>query len=115
MKLTPEQIATNFSCHEFEITYPYFTESILWVNVGGEEYKGKEAVIEACRSSLDYLQQVVTTRKKCDVLVGKDMVIVQTETEYTDPKQEKSIVASCDIYQFTEEKLIAITSYNIEL
>jgi hypothetical protein len=48
-------------------------------------------------------------------VVGNNCVVVETTAEYTDPAGERSVVASCDIFQFDNQLITSIRSYNVEL
>jgi ketosteroid isomerase-like protein len=109
-----EQIAEDFSRHRFAETYPYLLEDVRWDVVGDKPVVGKEAVVAACGQSADYLAGVTTRFTKFKVVVGADSVVVDSVAEYDDGG-ESSSVASCDIYDFTDGRVAAITSYTVEL
>ena len=115
MTLSHAQIAEAFSRHEFARTYPYFAESIRWNVIGGEQLAGQEAVTQTCEQSAEFLAKVTTTFTKFRAVVGEDCVVIDSEAIYTDADQETSTVASCDLYDFTDGKLVGITSYTISL
>ena len=115
MNLTPQQIAEAFSGHRFEITYPYFLEDMVWNNVGGEQLKGKEAVIQACEQSSQYLQTATTTFKKFQVITADQAVVIDSLADYSDADHAVITVASCDIYRFVENKISEIVSYTVEV
>lgn len=115
MSLTINQIAEAFSSHRFAETYPCLSDSIRWNNVGGEEYIGRDVVIDQCEQSASYLSTVSTTFTKFKVTQAQACIVIESVAQYKDNEDRLSIVASCDIYQFADELLVEITSYNIEL
>ncbi|SFI04911.1 nuclear transport factor 2-like protein [Halpernia frigidisoli] len=115
MELTIKQIAEAFSNHNFEITYPFISDNIQWNMVGGEHMLGKETVIKTCEQSASYLKTVETTFSKFLVLETDNYITVDSISDYIDQNNEKSRVASCDIYKFDNGQMIEITSYCIEL
>ena len=110
-----EHIARAFSGHDFEAVYPYLADDIEWSLVGERDVIGKAAVIETCDQSASYLSEVTTEFQRFKVLVGDDWAVIDSLAEYTDRKGEVSVVASCDIYDFDDGILFAITSYNVAL
>jgi limonene-1,2-epoxide hydrolase len=115
MDLSIEQIAQAFSGHRFAEVYPHFAQDVQWVSVGGSTLHGRDAVIEACEQSSEYLSQVTTEFRKFRTVVGSDAVVVDTLAEYVDGDKQSSVVASCDIYDFVSGELEAITSYTVEV
>jgi ketosteroid isomerase-like protein len=47
-------------------------------------------------------------------IVAEDCVVIDSLAEYTEP-DGKSVVGSCDLFDFRDGQVTAITSYNIEL
>jgi hypothetical protein len=115
LKLTIRQIAEAFSSHQFDLTYPYISDTIQWHLVGNKKLDGKEEVVSACRESAHYLADVKTDFIKFDIVADNNKVAVNSVAEYIDQEQHSTRVASCDIYRFVEEQLVEITSYCIEL
>lgn len=115
MSLTINQIAEAFSSHRFAETYPYLSDSIKWNNVGGEEYTGRDVVIDQCEQSASYLSTVSTIFIKFKVTQAQACIMIESVAQYKDNDDQLSAVASCDIYQFADGLLVEITSYNIEL
>ena len=112
---TPESIARAFSGHAFAEAYPYLAEDVHWVLVGGPTLVGKQAAVEACEGTLQELADTDTTFSKFRTIVGTDAVVVDVIGEYTAPDKAKSVVASCDIFDFADEMIRSITSYTTEL
>ena len=115
MSLTFKQIAEAFSNHKFELAYAYLSDDVRWDNVGGEQIHGKDNVIHTCEQSAQYLATVTTKFSKFKTIVGENCVVIDTAADYIDAENNVSVVASCDIYQFTEGKVSEITSYTVEL
>lgn len=109
------QIAESFSKHAFATTYPSMVDDIRWNVVGGEELVGRDAVIGLCEQSAAYLATVATTFTQFKVMRAASCVVVESVAQYKDAENQISSVASCDIYQFSGERLVEIASYNIEL
>ena len=115
MTLSIAQIAEAFSRHHFERTYEYFSDTIRWNLVGGEQLAGQAAVTQACASSAEYLAGVATTFTKFRIVVGEGCVVIDSEATYAEAGQGSSTVASCDLYDFVDGKLVGITSYTVPL
>jgi len=72
------------------------------------------AIIAACTKSANYLNGFTTTFTRFRTIVGANTVVVDSQADYLEGT-EKSTVASCDIYDFVDAKLVSITSYAVEL
>jgi hypothetical protein len=57
---------------------------------------------------------VTTTFSKFKVVATDDCVVIDSRAEYIDGEDDSSHVASCDIYDFIDGNLTAITSYTLE-
>jgi len=112
--MTIKEIAQKFSEHQFTEVYEHMSDDIVWENIGGETYTGKQAIVAVCDQALDYFAGIETTMHKLTARAGEDFVVVETNASYIDDN-ETSLVASCDIYAFKGDKLVGITSYNVEL
>jgi hypothetical protein len=110
----PDQIAEAFSRHRFTETYVFLDADVRWNNVNGPQVAGRDAVIETCRRSAEWLTGVTTTFTRFRLISGGDTVVVDSEAVYAGPGGV-SRVASCDIYDFAGSVLTAITSYTMEL
>ncbi len=115
MELTIKQVAEAFSRHDFQKAYPYIADDVRWNLVGSQPFSGKDAVVKACNESAAYLVTTTTTFSKFKLVADGDTVVIDTLAEYVDEKQESSLIASCDIYDFADGKLAEITSYTFEL
>ena len=76
--------------------------------------EGADAVRQTCRETLASLEDTTTTYDRCVVAAGSDTVAVDTFAHYQRPDGETA-VASCDIYEFSGDEIIAITSYAVEV
>jgi ketosteroid isomerase-like protein len=115
MDTTITDIANSFSRHRFDETYGFMLDDIEWTQVGGMHTRGKEAVVDVCEGSAKYLAQVRTTFHRFMVIEAASCVVIDARAEYVDDEGGSTSVASCDIYDFTDGKLAAITSYAVEL
>ena len=115
MSLNMDQIAEAFCRHRFAVTYPHMADEIKWNIVGGEELVGREAVIARCEESAKYLETVSTTMTKLNIHRAETFVVVEGAAQFLDQENQTSSVASCDVFQFSDGRLVEITSYNIEL
>jgi hypothetical protein len=110
-----EELAEAFSRHRFEEVYPYLADAVRWDIVGDRQVLGQADVVSTCERSAGYLAGVTTDFRRFRVVVGGDCVVVDSEAEYVDGVGESSVVASCDLYDFSGGRLAAITSYTVEL
>jgi hypothetical protein len=115
MSLNMDQIAEAFCSHKFTATYPYMADEIKWDIVGRGELIGRQAVIDECDQSAKFLETVSTTITKLKIHHAETFVVVEGTAQFQDQQNQISSVASCDIFQFSNERLVRITSYNIEL
>ena len=115
MDASMEDIATAFSRHRFEDAYPYLADDVRWNQVGREQVKGKDAVRAACDATANALAGVEMIVHRFDVRVTETFVVIESVTTYREEDDQKSVVASCDIYDFSTGLLVEITSYTIEL
>ncbi|TDN87737.1 nuclear transport factor 2 family protein [Microbacterium sp. BK668] len=114
MTLSPREFAAAFSSHDFEPTFSQIAEAVVWRMPGAAPIEGRDAMIDACRATVAALAGTEIERNRFFVVDGGDAVVVDTLTVYRD-NGEQSTVASCDIYEFENDRLLALTSYNIDL
>ena len=112
MSLTASEIAAAFSHHEFQDTYEYMRDDIEWMLVGERHIRGKVNVVATCEESSKYL---ATVRTRFVTFKAESSVVIDSRAEYVDAEGESSLIASCDIYEFNDGNLAAITSYTVEL
>lgn len=115
MSSTIEEVAEAFSSHRFAEAYPVLASHVRWNLVGGSPLDGRDAVIEACEASAGFLSQMTTEFRRFKVVVGSDAVAIDSLAEYVDADGKTSVVSSCDIYEFENGVLSAITSYTVEV
>ncbi|MCU1565181.1 MAG: uncharacterized protein JWQ56_118 [Pseudarthrobacter sp.] len=115
MQMTMEQVARAFSTHRFEEALPHFDEHVAWELVGGEALTGKPAVVDVCSSLARDLQDVQTTFDQFRVVAASNCVVVDSVARYVSADGSLSRVASCDIYDFVDDRVVRIRSYNVEL
>jgi hypothetical protein len=115
MSLTPAEIAEAFSSHRFSDAYPQIADDVEWQLVGGPTLAGKAALVEACEDTERELSNTQTTFTRFRSIVGDRTVVVDSVAEYQAPDGSTTTVASCDLYDFDGETVVAITSYTVEL
>ena len=115
MSLNIDQIAEVFCSHRFVVTYPYMADEIKWNIVGREELVGREAVIDQCNKSAKFLEAVSTTLIKPKIYRAETCVVLEGAAQFQDQENQTSSVASCDVFHFSDGRLVEITSYVIDL
>ena len=115
MNLSIDQIAEAFCSYRFAVTYPYMADEIKWNIVGREELVGREAVIDRCDTSAKFLETVSATITKLKINRSETFVVVEGSAQFQDQEKQTSGVDSCDVFQFSDGRLIEITSYVIVL
>jgi ketosteroid isomerase-like protein len=115
MQMTMEQVAWAFSSHRFEEALPQVDDDVAWELVGGEVLTGKPALVDVCSSLARDLQDVRTTFDQFRVLAASACVVVDSVARYVSADGSLSRVASCDIYDFVDGRVVRIRSYNVEL
>lgn len=103
--------AEAFSRHRFTDTYAAMHDDIEWTLVGDRVIAGKPAVIAECENSAAYLAGVTTSFEKFRVIAAGETVAVESRATYVDAAGDRSEVASCDIYDFEDRLITAITSF----
>jgi ketosteroid isomerase-like protein len=109
------RIAEAFSGHRFRQVYESLADDVRWTTVGGGTVVGKQAVIEVCESTLTELARTRTEFLRRVVMADDEAAAVDVVARYTDADGGVSLVSSCDIYEFANSALTAITSYAVEL
>lgn len=108
------EIAEAFSHHDFARSYDHLADDVRWHNVGGDEHTGKAAVIDACDAAATYFAGMTITFTSSRTIVGDDVVVVAAAADYLEGG-EASTVSSCDLFDVVDDKITAITSYNVEV
>lgn len=114
MSLGMDRIAEAFCSHRFAETFPYMADEIKWNMVGRGELIGREAVIAHCNKGTKFLETVSTTDLKLKIYRAETCVIVEGAAQFQDKDNQTSSVASCDVFQFSDGRLVEITSYVID-
>lgn len=114
MTLAQREIAESFSHGDFELTFPYLSEHIVWNIIGEKLINGKLDVIKNCKQALQYFKSTETDFKTEDVIVAEDKVIVRGIGEFKRDGKKVNITTACDVYEFNRTgELEKIYSYCI--
>ena len=112
--LTNQQVAEAFSRHAFREVYDLLHPQVVWTLVGEDRLEGKEQVVETCEQSLTMLEQTTTRFLRFKTIADAEAVAIDSLAEYA-AGSDSSFVRSCDIYEFADGHLTAITSYTTEV
>ena len=112
---TIQQVAEAFSSHRFREAYDYLHPQVEWTVVGAARLEGREQVVYACEQSLTELERQTTQFLRFKTVADADAVAIDSVAKYVDAKWRTSFVRSCDVYEFTQGYLSAITSYTAEI
>ncbi|BDZ47218.1 nuclear transport factor 2 family protein [Naasia aerilata] len=112
---TNEDVARAISGHSFEAALPSLADDIVWTLVGEEPIRGKDAVITLLQATAAEVASTTSDFRSFRTFVAGDAVVVDSVAEYVAADGDRTVVASCDIYEFTDGMLTEIRSYNIEL
>ena len=115
MTNTAAAIAESFSRHRFAETFPHLADDVRWVAVGQATMQGKAAVVDACEAATAEMADLTVEFTRFVSIVGQDAAAVDVVARYVGADGQVSVVSSCDIYEFADGKLVAITSYAVEL
>ena len=115
MSSTPRRIAEAFSGHRFAEAYPALADDVRWDLVGEATLTGRQAVVDACEATLAGLGEGSAEFLRFVVVAEGDRVAVDTVTRYTDAGGREGSVSSCDVYEFRDDRLVAVRSYAVEL
>ena len=88
-----------------------------WTAVGEGVLTGRPAVVEACEATLTELSGTTTDFSRFVVVAEPDgsAAAVDVVARYVDGDGTTSVVSSCDVYEFRDGLVAAITSYAVEL
>jgi ketosteroid isomerase-like protein len=111
----PRRTAEAFSGHRFAEAYPALADDVRWDLVGEDALVGRQAVVDACEGTLAALGDGSTEFLRFVVVADGDRVAVDTIARYTDADGATGTVSSCDVYEFADDRLVAIRSYGVEL
>ena len=108
-----KQICEEFSKGNFEFSYMFLAEDILWNIVGDKVLKGKDSVIDFCKNTAEYFKQVDTKFSTNNIIADDDCVAINGTAIFTNSDNKSTHVSSCDVYRFKNGLLTEITSYCI--
>jgi limonene-1,2-epoxide hydrolase len=106
-------IAQAFSGHRFTDVYPHLAPHVRWISPGQATTAGRDAVITVCDATARDLADTRVEYLRFVTVAGPESVAVDVIARYDDG--DSSIVSSCDIYEFHDDKIVKITSYAVEL
>jgi ketosteroid isomerase-like protein len=114
---SPRETAEAFSGHRFHDAYAALSPDVRWTAVGEGVVTGRQAVVDACEATLAELATTTTDFSRFVVVADPDgnAVAVDVVARYVDADGTTSVVSSCDIYEFSDGQVTAITSYAVEL
>lgn len=107
-------VALAFSTHRFEESLGHLAKDVRWTIVGFMVLEGADAVIRTCRETREGLAETVTEVDRCMVAGDGDVVAVDMFSRYSGPNGTTA-VAGCDIFEFAENRIVAITSYAVQV
>ncbi len=107
--------ARSFATHDFASVAAHLADDVRWVLVGAATLTGKDAVSAAYQKTLHELESTGTHFRELRVVEAPDSVVVQAVADYTERDGSVSVVASCDVVDFTDDVVTVITSYTVEL
>lgn len=114
--MTLERITKAFSNGQFEMIYPFLSETIEWIVVGENHFIGKNAVIENCEQIAAYFKSVTTRFKTLHVIANDNKIVITGTAEFIRDNKRSSFIEASDLYEFNENnKLERITSYCITI
>lgn len=111
MSLSPVDIATAFSSQRYDEVEPYLAADIFWDLVAGKPRLNRDEVMTLLRESSAALRSIQSTFLEQRVIDGGDTVVVDSVIEYVADDGDKSVVSSCDLYEFEGGKVTHIRSY----
>ncbi|WP_188540521.1 nuclear transport factor 2 family protein [Kocuria dechangensis] len=115
MDPTITQIASAFAGHDFDTALPHLADAVSWTLVGAQEITGKDAVTAACQATAAELSSTTTEFTSFRTVTDQRCVVIDSTAQYTDTEGRTSVVASCDIFDFTDGLITRIRSYTIDL
>ena len=108
-------LARSFSTGDFEPVFPCLSDTVEWNLVGGESFKGKDAVIENCRQVARYFKTVQTRFTVHSVIAEGTSVAITGTALFVREGKKMSFFHACDVYHFNEAGVLEqIRSYCIE-
>ena len=111
----PRDVAEAFSRHRFRDVYDALAPDVVWTAVGQARMDGRQAVVDACETTLAELASTAVEFTRFVSVADADVAAVDVVARYTAPDGGLSVVSSCDVYEFRDGAVTAITSYAVEL
>lgn len=109
-----KQIAKAFSNGNFEIAFPYLSETIEWNKIGEETLVGKDNVIDNCKEVLKYFETMTTKFNTLNIVAENNLVVVNGTGEFLSDGKRLSFASASDVYTFNDNnELQRIDSYCI--
>ncbi len=112
---TPRDVAEAFSRHHFRDAYDALHPDVVWTAVGNVTLTGRQAVVDACERTLAALVSTTVEFTRFVSVADTQAAAVDVVARYTAPDGGLSVVSSCDVYEFRDGAVTAITSYAAEL
>lgn len=90
-------------------------DEIKWHIVGREELVRRKAVIARCAAAAKFLETASPTITKLKIKRAATFVVVEGAAQFREQENQTASVASCDVFQFSDGRLVEITLYVIAL
>ena len=114
IKHSQKEIAEAFSNGDFELTFPYLSDSVIWDIIGDKLLKGKNEVLENCTRTSEYFKSIETNFKTEDIIATDNKVVIKGMGEFFRDGKSINLISACDVYEFNRNgELEKITSYCI--
>lgn len=102
----------SFSKGDFEKTFLYLSEEIVWSVIKNFECNGKREVTEQCAKTAKYFASITTDFNQLEVIENEKNVVITGTAELSENGNRIEFISACDVYTFDESKLLKnITSY----
>lgn len=112
--ITQKEIAESFSNGNFEFTFPYLSENIIWNVVGENIFKGKKSVVANCLQTAEYFNSVHTVFNTDEIIETDNKVVISGTAEFMRDGKRVNFISACDVYEFNDKnELERISSYCI--
>ncbi|SHN81393.1 SnoaL-like domain-containing protein [Geodermatophilus obscurus] len=112
---TLRETAEAFSGHRFRDAYAALPPDIRWTRIGQRVVTGRQSVVDACEATLAELATTTIEFTRFVVVADDNAAAVDVIGRYVDADGTTSVVSSCDVYEFRDGMVTAITSYAVEL
>ena len=108
MKVTNKVISEEFAKGNLEFSATYLADDIKWNILGEKPIVGKEQVLEVSKMSQLESFPVITIK---NIVAEGDYVVIESTGKATTKNGKPYDQTYCDVFRFTKEKLIEITTY----